>query len=294
MIVATLRRALLWLAVVAAMPAMAAENPDVTRLQQRLASLSADPAQAQQAAYERLHAQQAVQALAEARRSDRDNALYIAERRVEIAEVAVRTAEMQAELEALERRRSELLVEASRREAARALQEAERLRMQALIQNEEIERLRAEAEAEGRAREAVESTLTTVAGQQAAKLSAARRKEAELARQEAELVSGRKLPASKFDGGGEVFTLGAEAFEGNGARLTSRGEADAAALAAYLQAMPKARAQILGYGGSDQRQARANAVRDALVTAGVGKSRLKASGKGSASGSRMVEVVVAP
>ena len=278
----------------AALPALAAERPEVTALNQRLAALQSNPQLVEFAAYERLQAQQAVAVLAKARGKQRESALYIADRRVEIAETAARTESAQREADRLDRTRSELLIEASRRDAARARQEAERLRVQAQIQAEEAERLRVAAEAETLARQDAEDMLTSVAGQQTAKLSAARQKEAQLARQEAELMSGAKLPASKFDARGEVFTLGATAFNAGQASLSAAGASSVSALAAYLQANPKAKARIEGFGDKQTPgQRRADSVRNALQEAGVAKARLQSTGKGGGSRSRAADVVIA-
>ena len=273
--------------------ALAAENPVVVQLDQRLAALQADPDLAELAAYEKLQAQHAVTAFSKARRSQRETAQYVAERRVQIAEIAARAQAARREADRLDRTRSELLVEASRREAERARREAERLRVQAQIQAEEAERLRLAAEAEALARQEAETTLDTVAGQQANRLSAARQRELKLAREEAELVSGAKLPASKFEARGEVFTLGADAFASDSAKLSASGASRASALAAYLQANPKARARIEGYGDKQTPgQRRADAVRDALTAAGIAKSRLQSSGKGAGSKARALDVIV--
>ena len=273
--------------------AVAAENPVVVQLNQRLAALQADPDLADLAAYEKLQAQHAVTAFSKARRSQRETAQYVAERRVQIAEIAARTQSARREADRLDRTRSELLVEASRREAERARREAERLRVQAQIQAEEAERLRLAAEAEALARQEAETTLDTVAGQQANRLSAARQRELKLAREEAELVSGAKLPASKFEARGEVFTLGADAFASDSAKLSASGASRASALAAYLQANPKARARIEGYGDKQTPgQRRADALRDALTAAGIAKSRLQSSGKGAGSKARALDVIV--
>ena len=273
--------------------ALAAENPVVVQLDQRLAALQADPDLAELAAYEKLQAQHAVAAFSKARRSQRETAQYVAERRVQIAEIAARAQAARREADRLDRTRSELLVEASRREAERARREAERLRVQAQIQAEEAERLRLAAEAEALARQEAETTLDTVAGQQANRLSAARQRELKLAREEAELVSGAKLPASKFEARGEVFTLGADAFASDSAKLSASGASRASALAAYLQANPKARARIEGYGDKQTPgQRRADALRDALTAAGIAKSRLQSSGKGAGSKARALDVIV--
>jgi outer membrane protein OmpA-like peptidoglycan-associated protein len=276
------------------LPALAAERPEVTALNQRLVALQSDPQLAEFAAYEKLQAQQAVAVLAKARGKQRDGALYLADRRVEIAETAARAEAARREADRLDRTRSELLVEASRRDAARARQESERLRVQAQIQAEEAERLRMAAEAETLARQDAEDMLGSIAGQQTARLSAARQKEAQLARQEAELMSGAKLPASKFEDRGEVFTLASSAFNAGQAKLSSSGSASISALAAYLQANPKAKARIEGFGDKQTPgQRRADAVRDALLAAGIPKGRLQSSGKGEGSKSRAVEVVIA-
>ena len=170
---------------------VAAQSPapvdDASRLGQRLLALDADMNLHGVAAYERLRAQQAVQALAGARSSQRADALALAERRVEIAEVASRTALAQREVERLDRTRGELLLEATRQDAARARAEAERLRMEARMQAEEAQRLREAAEAEALARQEAEDLIQTVGGAEAERLRAARAREAELARQEAEL-----------------------------------------------------------------------------------------------------------
>ena len=154
----------------------------------RLQALEADPRFSGHAAYERLRAQQAVARLEAASRKQRPAAAVVAARRVAAAEVAARNELLAAAVDEAERSRSELLVEASRREAERARQEAERLRVQAQIQAEETERLRATAAAETAARQHAEEVILDVGGEQARKLRAAREREAELARQEAELL----------------------------------------------------------------------------------------------------------
>ncbi|WP_143703891.1 MULTISPECIES: hypothetical protein [Luteimonas] len=171
-------------------PMVHAQSGDVgaPQLQQRLQAIDADPDTAGLAAYERLQARQAVSALAEVRSSQRASALQVAQWRVETAEIASRTEAMRRELIELERQRSQLLVEASRQDAVRARREAERLRVQAQIQAEEANRLRVAAEEESSARQQAETVLQGVASDEAAKLRAARERDAELRRREAELM----------------------------------------------------------------------------------------------------------
>lgn len=158
----------------------------------RLQALEADPRYAGLAAYERLRARQTVDALATVRSKERAAATVIAARRIAIAELAARSELIERDVRRMDQARSELLVEASRREADRARQESERLRVQAQIQAEESERLRAAAEAETLARQQAEEVILDVGGKQAEKLKAARQREAELARQEAELMAAQK------------------------------------------------------------------------------------------------------
>ena len=259
-------------------------------LSQRLVALQANPATTDAARFEQLQAQQAIANYREAKRSEREGMLQLAQRRVEIAEVSAATAVIKQQLEQVENTRSELLIEASRREAARARQEAERLRMQAQMQAEESEQLRQQAEADLLARQDAEAALSSVASKRAAQVTSAQRQAAQLAHEEAELTSGQTLPPSKFESRGEVFTLPAAAFAGSGATLSEQGNNQIKALVDYLNIGRKGRVGLVGYGSSAS--ARADAVRDALVAAGISSNRLQtAAGKGS-SASRSLEVVV--
>lgn len=154
----------------------------------RLQQLDSDPALSGLASYERLQARQSLSALLAASRRDRPAAEYIATRRIAAAELAARTEAMRRQVDRLDRDRSDLMVEASRQEAERARQEAERLRVEAQIRAEEAERLRAEADASAMARQQAEDLVIDVGGAEAERLRAARAREAELARQEAELL----------------------------------------------------------------------------------------------------------
>lgn len=180
------------------LPLAAAAQPmpegDAQILQQRLQAIDSNPDTAGTAAYERLQARQSLVSLANARSSQRAAALQIAQWRVETAELAARTEASRRELTQLERERSALIVEASRQDAVRARQEAERLRIQAQIQAEEAARLRLAAEEETTARQQAETVLQGVASGEAAKLRAARQREAELRRREAELLKSLEQP----------------------------------------------------------------------------------------------------
>lgn len=274
--------------------AMAADETVVAQLNARLGALNADPELRELGAYERLQAMQAIARYADAKRSERDALLYIAERRVEVAERAAQAALADRQADALERAGNDLLLEASRREAARARQEAERLRVQQQIQAEEVERVRQQAELEAAAQ--VEQVLTDATGAQQAKLIAARRKAASLARQEAELVSGARLPPSSFTAdGSERFVLPASTFEAGTAALSAAGKSAVKALAAYLDATPGARLRVDGHGDKQTPGARRSAALcEALIAAGAPKARVvDGGGKGAGSRAQAATVVVA-
>jgi outer membrane protein OmpA-like peptidoglycan-associated protein len=266
---------------------------DPVLLAGRLRALDADANLTGLAPYERLRAQQAVDALAAARGKARDAAAPLAAHRVATAELAARTEALGRQLDALEHTRSDLLVEASRQDAERARQEAEQLRLQAQVQAEEAERLRAAADAEAAARQQAEDVLGTVASDQQAKLAAARQRDAALARQEAELTAGAKLPPMKIDSRGEVYTLGGNAFASARATLSPDAAASLRGLAAYLQQVPNVQVRIEAHADGDKlSQQRADAVRDALAKAGVPRARLQAAGRGSQPPKNRVELIV--
>jgi outer membrane protein OmpA-like peptidoglycan-associated protein len=278
------------------MPAeQAPDNPldlpvPATTAEVRLQALEADPRLNPFAQYERLQARQTLATLQASSSRNRPAAAAMADKRVGIAEQAARIEAARRQTDTLQRERSELLVEASRRDAERARAEAERLRMQAQVQAEEATRLRAAADAESSARQDAEAVLDNAQIDQRARVAAAREKEAALARQEAELVAGTKLPPSRQDEQGEVFTLAGDAFGSGQVRLTSGAAARVRALGVYLKAMKAGSVQVIGYTDSQGdananqslSQRRADAVRAGLVDAGLASGWVSAQGQGEA------------
>src|SRR5690606_35826542 len=211
----------------------------------------------------------------------RPAAWQLAERRVAIAEQAARIEAARRAIDALQRERADLLVEASRRDAERARAEAERLRLEAQVQAEEAARLRAQAEQ-------TEAVLDGAQIDQAARVAAAREKEAALARQQAELVAGAKLPPSRSDARGDAYILAGDAFASGQAQLTAAAAASIKALGLYLAALPGGAVQVLGHTDSQGDEAanqalserRAQQVRASLVAAGLDRGRVSAQGLG--------------
>ena len=278
-----------------AMPPSALDNdaPPAGDYNQRLQVLAADAQLAPFAAFERLRARQAVDAQLKMRKSKQAAADYLTQRRVAVAELTARTESSRRDIDQLDRVRSELLIEASRRDAEAARAEAERLRVQAQIQAEETERLRQQAAQSDAERQTIEDAIANVSDVQAAKLKAARERDAKLAREEAELVAGGKLPASRWDERGEVFTLGSDTFAPGKATLSERGASAVRTLAAYLQATAGSAARIEGVDAkASLAQQRVEAVRDALIKAGATRQQVRAAVGAAGKSKPRVEVVV--
>lgn len=261
-----------------------------TTAELRLQALEADPRLNPFAQYERLQARQALATVQASSSRTRQVAADQAERRVGIAEQAARIEAARRDVETLQRERSELLVEASRRDAERSRAEAERLRIEAQVQAEEAARLRDAANAESDARQQAEAVLDSAQIDQRTRVAAAREKEAALARKEAELVAGAKLPPVRKGAQGDVFTLAGDGFSSGQVKLTVSAASSVRALGAYLKAINATDVQVLGYTDSQGdaaankilSQRRADAVRAALVDAGLARGRVMAKGQGEA------------
>jgi outer membrane protein OmpA-like peptidoglycan-associated protein len=268
----------------------AARDLDYERLSDSLERLAVDPRLGTLAPMQMDRARAALQALKDARRSDRPYLLYIAERRVDIARVSAEAELAESERMALQRENDRLQLEAARRDAEQARRELERQRLLAQIRAEEAERLAREAEAaraQGeQASQAAEAARAEAA--QAKRLAEAQARAAALAKKEAELAGSiaageqAKAPAAK-----RSMTLGESAFARGKSALTAAGKARIAGIVDFVNAAPGARVRIEASAGGDSQlaTARAEAVRDALVAAGVAADRIAAAtarkGKGS-------------
>ncbi|MFT3807140.1 OmpA family protein [Arenimonas sp.] len=275
--------------------AQRAPDPDVLRLQEQLQALDGDPSLAELAGLARLKARQAVASLQTARRSDREHALFLANRWVEAAVASARAELLQQQAAQLDRERDQIMLEASRRDAERARREADDLRRQTLAREEEAQRLAEQVEAERLASQQTTADAEEEA-RQARKLADARGREAELARKEAELAAAvgsdvapiGSLPPMRRNGSRSIYTLDGSAFASGKANLTPGARASLQRLAKAMPARGSIR--IVGYTDSQGDDAanlalsrqRAEAVKASLQSAGIAASRLGASGKGEA------------
>ena len=100
-------------------------------------------------------------------------------------------------------------------------------------------------------------------------------------------MAGAKLPPSRQDARGQVFTLAGEAFGSGQAQLTAGAAASVRALGTYLARLGFS-VEVVGHTDSqgnpeaNQRlsQQRAEAVRAALAEAGLGRGKTSARGAG--------------
>lgn len=107
-------------------------------------------------------------------------------------------------------------------------------------------------------------------------------------------MAGGKLPPSRWDARGEVFTLSADVFQPGKAELSERGSASVKTLAAYLQVTSAGAARIEGVDASaGLAQQRVESVRDALISAGATRQQVRAAVGAAGKSKPRIEIVVA-
>ncbi|SEJ05261.1 hypothetical protein [Frateuria terrea] len=160
------------------------DDMDVNRLNASLNQLANDPSLGTYAQAEQALAHAAIARLEQAGRSERPHALYLAERRVDLAKAAAQLQDAQGKLAQLDREHDQILLEASQREAEAARMELERQRMQYQMAQEEAARLQQQGMAASQ-----EAEQARAEAEHAKKLAAAQSRVARAARREAELAA---------------------------------------------------------------------------------------------------------
>jgi outer membrane protein OmpA-like peptidoglycan-associated protein len=273
---------------------------DYERLRDTLGQLSNDRVLGPLAPAEIALAQQSLATLAELGGNSKlhDHLVYVAERRIDIAYAAAQAVDQERRLQQLDREHDQILLAASRRDTEQARLELEKQRVQGLAQAEESDRLRAEADAARAQSEQTSQEADTARKQaaQARKLADAQGREAELARKEAQLL-GASGTSSKSAAPVAPITLGDAAFAPGQAALRPAAQAQIARIVTAAGARHSIRVEAYADDGGGAKgnlalsQQRAQAVRDALVKAGIDARRVSAVGAGAkAGGSRHVVV----
>jgi outer membrane protein OmpA-like peptidoglycan-associated protein len=278
---------------------------DYARLRASLNDLAADPVLGKLAPAERALAEQAVQAVGEkgGNGDEHTHLVYLAERRVDIAYATAQAIDQERRLDKLDREHDQILLAASRHDAEQARLEAEKQRIQSLAQAEEAERLRAEADAARAQGEmsAQDAANARKQAEQTKRLADAQAKEAALSRKEAQLLAeaaaadARSRPpappaAAAATGTSRQMVLNDSAFAPGAATLRPEARSNVSAIVAFVNRDKSKQIRIEGHtdnGGSANAdlvlsQRRAEAVRDALVGAGVDKRRITTFGMGQA------------
>jgi hypothetical protein len=184
----TLRLSTLFIALAVAGVAHASKDDmDVARLTNSLDQLASDPVLGGYAQAEQARARDAVGQLAQARSRDRAHALYMAERRVDLARATAQLQDAQLQVNKLDREHDQIQLDGSRREADMARQELERQRLQYQMAQEEAAR-QAAAGAEATAQAQAEAAQAKKLAAAQAKVANAAKKQADLAAQAAKLM----------------------------------------------------------------------------------------------------------
>lgn len=160
------------------------DDIDINRLRGSLDQLANDPGLGHYALSEQARAREAIRALEEAGRGDRPHALYLAERRVDLAKTAAQLQDAQVKLNQLDREHDQILLENSRQDIAAARRELDRQRLQYQLAQEEAARLQAQGQAYSEAAEQARAEAD-----KAKQLAAAQSRVAKAAQRQAALAA---------------------------------------------------------------------------------------------------------
>lgn len=160
------------------------DDIDISRLTSSLDQLANDPTMGGYAQAEQARARDAIAQLAQAGSRQRAHALYLAERRVDLAKAAAQLQDAQVKLVQLDREHDQILLANSQRDAEMARRELERQRMQYQMAVEESARLQQQGQEYSQAADQARAEA-----ERAKKLAAAQSRVANAARREAALAA---------------------------------------------------------------------------------------------------------
>lgn len=176
-----IRVSVLALALASGMAQAKQDDLDVARLNNALDQLANDPQLGGHALAEQSIARSAVSQLAQADSDHRGYALYLAERRVDVAKTAAQLQVAQSQVYALDREHDRIELDGLRADADQARRELERQRLQYQLAQEEAQRSQAEG--------AAATAQALAQAEQARKLAVAQGRMANAAKREAALAA---------------------------------------------------------------------------------------------------------
>lgn len=267
---------------------------DHERLSRSLSQLETDTKLGSYAASEIARAQTALADLREnGRGRKRDHLLYMAERRVDIAWATAQLHDYENQQADQQREHSRLQLAAARHEAEQARRELDQQRLLAQIRAEEAQRLAEEARMQGEE----ETAAAHEEADQARRLADAQARETALARREAELAGAAvdalrtRIDTQRATRGrqGMQMSLGDVAFAPGQSNLRAEASESLAKVVEFVRRDPGKDIRIEGHtdstGSANANQVlsqeRAEAVRDALESAGIEATRMSAIGFGA-------------
>ena len=159
-------------------------DANMARLNASLSQLASDPVLGKNATAEQARAHDAIYQLGAAKRSERAHALFIADRRVELAKTIAALQDAQAKIAQLDHQHDQMMLESSQRELDAARRELDRQRQQFAAAQAEAARL----QEQGQAAQAA-ATQAKAEADQARRLATAQSRLAKAAKQQAELAA---------------------------------------------------------------------------------------------------------
>jgi outer membrane protein OmpA-like peptidoglycan-associated protein len=277
-------------------------NDDYRRLSDQFDHLAADPVLGQRAPAQMDRARAALESLKNAGRSGREEQVYLTERRIAIARASAEAEVLEDQRNDLQRENDRMQLALARRDAAQARAELERQRLQSQIRTEEAERARQDAEtarAEGeQATQAADAARAEA--DQAKRMADAQAQATALAKKEAALeaaVAGgaaaapaRERNPNAANGArtlalaDRVFIDGTSSFAGGASKQITKA-------AAFVSADASRRVRIeVSAANRALAQQRANAMRQALIAAGIDAKRITTTANAAKRG--RVEIVL--
>ncbi len=275
-------------------------NPIALQWQAKLQKLAQNPMLGSYALGMRVRAEETLEHLRNAGKPQRAYWQYMTGKRVALAYAEARLAAARSQFFKLRQERNVILLQATRKHANAVRLELARERLQNAVANEQTHRLQAQSQNYAQQAQAAQQLAQQAqqAAQQAGQLAAAQKHAAKLARREARLAIAAvhamraqldHLAASQGAQGMQM-TLGDYAFASGKASLRPQARSHLGKLIQFVKSAHNQPILIIGYTDSRGQpsanltlsRARARAVAQTLIKAGIKAGRIHVTGRGEA------------